>query len=500
MSFGRRKRELDRLDGTIFSDFEQWSTTSRRQLNVLYSSPFAVQCVFRSLPPIARLYVIRVLYLPVSSPDFETSSFREVLVRRQLARDRHSAALSVLRNLCIFVPAVQEDAKPADENDNTSNSVIAFGENVDTGALRLNPVFAEQLRLAISGTVPPVFNDSLDKYRDVHELDRYSAECLENVLNFAIGNDSESDQTTSTAFVPCKEIRNALSTTRILAPCDSGKFLRITNVGFQFLLKSSYSQVWVLLRDVIENAYGDFKFEALNFVFQLSFASCGRGYANNALSTAQRDLLPCLSELGIVALSADTPVFFPTWLGVNLVSSASRADSESPVLRSKQSEQTAKTAGDVQIVVETNFRLYAYTTSAFQMNLLGLFTHLRYQLPNLVVGHITREKAREALMNGIRASQIIDFLNSHAHPRMKNGVIPSNVRDEIMLWEAEQNRVRFTQGFLLSDFDSADQFNQVLSRSSDIGACLWHSSTRRQLVVDRQSYDTVRKYVQSLQR
>jgi transcription initiation factor TFIIH subunit 4 len=159
---------------------------------------------------------------------------------------------------------------------------------------------------------------------------------------------------------------------------------------------------------------------------------------------------------------------------------------------------SAKTAGDIHIIVETNFRLYAYTTSTFQTNLLSLFTQMRYRLPNLVVGHLTREKVRGALMIGITADQIIGFLNSHAHPRMKNGVVPPTVRDEIKLWEAEQERVQYRRGILLSDFDSPGKFDLVLSFANDTSACLWFSVARRQLIVGKGEYDRVRRYIKSL--
>ena len=42
------------------------------------------------------------------------------------------------------------------------------------------------------------------------------------------------------------------------------------------------------------------------------------------------------------------------------------------------------------IVVETNYRIYAYTDSNLQIALLGLFTEVLYRFPNLCVGVITR--------------------------------------------------------------------------------------------------------------
>ena len=65
------------------------------------------------------------------------------------------------------------------------------------------------------------------------------------------------------------------------------------------------------------------------------------------------------------------------------------------------------------IVVETNYRVYAYTDSSLQIALLGLFTEILYRwrcrgiifklkhklvfrFPNLCVGVITRDSCRQA--------------------------------------------------------------------------------------------------------
>ena len=48
------------------------------------------------------------------------------------------------------------------------------------------------------------------------------------------------------------------------------------------------------------------------------------------------------------------------------------------------------------IVVETNYRIYAYTDSHLQIALLGLFTEVLYRFPNLCVGIISRDSCRQA--------------------------------------------------------------------------------------------------------
>jgi transcription initiation factor TFIIH subunit 4 len=468
------------LQHNILSDFARWASEAPSRLDELYHSPHAVQCVLRALPPIARLYVARVLYLPDAAAAFSPAKFRDALLRRQRARDRHDAALAALRALRVFVSAL--------------DSREQRGEANPGAMLMLNPPFARQMRLAITCQVPPVFTGPLDTRRDLKELDIFSAHQLEQILNYPIGTDDGGNG--PPVSVPGAEIQTALASTGILDYCDGGRSMKITSIGFQFLLMDSFTQVWVLLRNIINQSFKGSEFEALDFIFQLSFASCGRGYPIHALLPVQRKLLSCLHELGILSIEEEMDRFYPTSLGVSLVSATSHTEADS--VTAKTLGPSLSTSGDIQIIVETNFRVYAYTTSAFQTNLLRLFTHMRYRLPNLVVGHLTRDAVREALMIGIKADQIIGYLNAHGHPRMKNGVIPSTVRDEIKLWEAEQGRVQMKRSFLLRDFQSAEQFERVLQYARDVSACLWSHTPRRQIVVSTEEYERIRSFIKSV--
>lgn len=60
--------------------------------------------------------------------------------------------------------------------------------------------------------------------------------------------------------------------------------------------------------------------------------------------------------------------------------------------------------------METNFRLYAYTSSDLQRSILQLFSKLEYQLPNLYVGTITRDSIGSALEGGLTAEVVISYL------------------------------------------------------------------------------------------
>merc|ERR1711860_8275 len=90
------------------------------------------------------------------------------------------------------------------------------------------------------------------------------------------------------------------------------------------------------------------------------------------------------------------------------------------------------------IVVETNYRIYAYTNSDLQVSLIGLFAQPLFRFPNLCVSLITRDSVRQAFKGGITATQIVRFLRMHVHKcqaeektKAKQAVIPPTVIDQV---------------------------------------------------------------------
>jgi len=269
---------------------------------------------------------------------------------------------------------------------------------------------------------------------------------------------------------------------------------------------------------------GEAQRELVALLFALAATVPGRAYPVAALGAAQRDFLPTLAELGVVLVpgEADEPppprggegLFYPTPVGVSLVGSAAAASTggggdgggeDNPVAGAPDGTASARPAaeallsttstGALAIVVENNYRVYAYTTSPFQMALLGLFVHIRYRLPNVAVGTLTRTRVADALANGITAGQIIRFLNAHAHPRMRGGRVPANVADQVALWAAEKERVRTAPAVLLTGFAGVAGWTAVASFAADLGAKLWEDREGLRLAVDEDAYGEVKAFI-----
>ena len=71
------------------------------------------------------------------------------------------------------------------------------------------------------------------------------------------------------------------------------------------------------------------------------------------------------------------------------------------------------------IIVESNFKVYAYTDSLLYRAILRLFMREDFRFSNLIVGMLTRDSLKEAFKKKITTKQIMKFLETHLHPQCK---------------------------------------------------------------------------------
>lgn len=219
----------------------------------------------------------------------------------------------------------------------------------------------------------------------------------------------------------------------------------------------------------------------------------GQAYSKANLTPTQTQMLHDLGDFGVVYNSPPpTKYFYPTRLATTLTSDAGAIRSASVGLESALRSSAVGVNGESDrsgfIVVETNYRVYAYTSSPLQIAILQLFARFSTRYPNMVAGKITRESIRRAVSMGITSDQIIDFLTTHAHPQMRlknNPVLPPTVVDQIRLWQIEGERMKATTGFLFKDFISAAEFEAPCRYAEEIGVLVWKNEPRRMFFVTR---------------
>ncbi|XP_045461605.1 general transcription factor IIH subunit 4 [Harmonia axyridis] len=429
-------------------------------LEKLYNHPTICLAVYRELPELARQYVIRILFVEQPVPQAVVASWGSTAYLKE-----HNLVSKILTELSVW----QEATIPG-------------------GLLGwiLSPTFKKNLKITLLGGGKPwSMSSALDtdsKARDVAFLDSYSIERWECVLHYMVGSQQQEG-------ISADAVRILLHAQLMKRDEEDGSPV-ITKQGFQFLLLDRHAQVWHFILqylDTVEERGLDLV-ECLTFLFQLSFSTLGKDYSTEGMSSKLLVFLQHLREFGLVyQRKRKAGRFYPTRLAINITSSVT--NKSIPVLE----DDTRRG----YIIVETNYRVYAYTNSNLQVALISLFTELMYRFPNLVVGVITRESVRQALRGGITADQIISYLKQHSHEKMlqdNQNPLPPTVVDQIKLWELERNRLTYQEGVLYSQFLSQADFNVLKEYAQTNGYLIWSHKEKRTLVIDKNSHDDVKKF------
>lgn len=219
--------------------------------------------------------------------------------------------------------------------------------------------------------------------------------------------------------------------------------------------------------------------DVLSFLFMLGSLELGLPYSKANLTPTQTQMLQDLGDFGILYVSPDSSSFYPTRLATTLTSDAGG-------LRSSSLASSADNNKGF-IVVETNYRLYAYTASNLQIAIIQLFTRCNTRYPNMVSGKLTRNSISHAVSMGITSEQIISFLTTHAHPQMlKNQpILPPTVVDQIRLWQLEGDRMKTTAGFLFTGFNTKVDYDGPCKYAEEIGVLAWKNDGQRKFFVTR---------------
>lgn len=350
-------------------------------------------------------------------------------------------------------------------------------------------------------------NDNESKSRDIKFLDQYSMSRWNCLLHYMV--DSNASRGTEIEGISDDAVRIILHANLMNRNEQDGSTV-LTSHGFQFLLMDTQSQVWHFMLQYLNTCEhrGLSLVECLSMLFQLSFSTLGRDYSSDGLSENMLTFLQHLREFGLVyQRKRKEKRFFPTRLALNFTTK----NSSIPDNFMEQTKSLAAGSDDDfdsgYIIVETNYRVYAYTNSKLQISLLALFTELLYRFPNVTVGVITRDSIRQALRGGITARQIISYLEQHAHPKMieaataahaasfkHSSVLPPTVVDQIKLWENERNRFSFIDGVVYNQFLSEADFLTLRDFAQSNEVLLWQNERTRTLVVTKSGHDDVKKF------
>jgi transcription initiation factor TFIIH subunit 4 len=358
-------------------------------------------------------------------------------------------------------------------------------------AYRLNPAFANSLRQALQGSGPSgAFGLLCDdgaaaQTVTMAELDAWARGQWEAILYFMVGSvgaalNSKAGARATSSMKKILEMGNFVSV--------RGGRVNITKQGFAFLLDEANTQVWTLLIVYLGSAESvripDSTLcslmvtqlqmdpvEMLSFLFMLGSLEFGKAYSTKRLTDTQKHMLDDLNDFGIVSrVSSDPSRFYPTRLATTLTSS------ETMSILSDVSSITSM-RGNGYIVLETNHRIYAYTSSPLQVAVLNLFVKLTGRQANFIAGKLTKDSVQRAISYGITADQIISYLASNAHGQLRRNktILPPTVVDQIRLWQIEGDRMLATPGYLLKQFPGQKDYKEMVDYAEALGVLVWRN-------------------------
>ncbi|XP_020247555.1 RNA polymerase II transcription factor B subunit 2 isoform X2 [Asparagus officinalis] len=305
------------------------------KLDKLYESSFICEAVLRSLPPLAKKYVLQMLF--IDSP--VTAKFMEEWVLAD-GYSKHKVAIDRLLQLRVFIEA----------NDRKKEN-----------SYKMNPKFQSNMQkyLVHGGTLSrePMSSNITGRLPSLEDLEAYALEQWECFLLQLISS-AQVERVTNFSSSMMRVFQRGLLSSR------ENEAVRLTENGFQFLLMDTNAQLWYIVREYISSSEdrGVDPTELISFLLELSFHTMGKAYNLSTLTDVQRNAIKDLASLGLVKLQQGRKEswFIPTKLATNLSVSLS--------------DTSARKQG--YVVVETNFRMYAYSTSKLHCEILRLFSRL----------------------------------------------------------------------------------------------------------------------------
>jgi len=477
--------------------------------------PYTCLSVFRSLPELEKQYVYRLLYCDtggsMESTDDNGSSDVHMEVVSSFINEkygsRHRAALDMLSRSRVLVRGAGVYRMHGGFRRHLQRALgCGVGAWLREGASELEWESGRKAGGKNEARAPPS--------QDV--VDAHAWGQWEKVLMFAIGEEAgegEGDCGTERGarFLGGSsglDLRRLMLAAGVVRDADGGNAeeRRITERGFQFLLADTHTQVWVVLKEYIRHASTERSrevFDALvEFLLRLGFQ---KGERVEVGETAQgKEICADLCALGLLYPMGKTAVV-PTKLAVILSSGAGgvgpSASASSASASSASSASSARTIEEDRfVIVETNYRVYAYTSSPLKQAILRLFLRTEVLLANLLVGTITRESVVSALDSGITADQIIGYLTQHAHKRVlgRMPIVPDVVSDSIRLWQRELRRMETEEAVLYKNFESPALYKQVTAFIVGIGADLCVDDAKKEVVAAATAHERIKDKIKEL--
>eukprot|EP01130_Rhizamoeba_saxonica_P015472 TRINITY_DN6949_c0_g1_i3.p1 TRINITY_DN6949_c0_g1~~TRINITY_DN6949_c0_g1_i3.p1 ORF type:complete len:389 (-),score=58.64 TRINITY_DN6949_c0_g1_i3:51-1217(-) len=307
--------------------------------------------------------------------------------------------------------------------------------------------------------------DNVELGIDSGLLEEYYQEKWENIILYLMGEDIR---------IP-SNVKDILVFAKIYD--ENG----LTKEGVKYLLLNDTQKLWLLMKSYVELKFTTINpIEIMRILMEICYIPIGQKRCINNESEAYHKLYYQLSELGLIYIEND--YFTSTPLALKL--------------------SYRKGVDDVShtgfIVVESNYQVYAYTSSDAHFRILNMITTVELRLPNMIICKLTRQSIKNAIQVGLSCNEVIRYLESNLHTTMNSlSEIYEQVFDQLRLWEKERNRITYESG-ILYELQSEHIFNLIIECASDLNAILWCNYDKMMLFVKEEAHPKIRTFVRDM--
>jgi len=424
----------------------------------VYDSPDACVAVLRGLPPVARAYALRMAPLEGGAvPGSVVAGWPA-----PSAASAHGAAVAKLISLGVAT----------DTGDGGLALAAPFAAHVSAAAATGRPPAPPPLPAGVAAAAPD------DAARDAH-----ADAAWDGVLLF-VGGEARTPpravRRPPDAGLPL-DIAALVASAGLVTGAASAR--RPTPAGLAFLLATTPAQLWTLLAVHASSAPPEAVGGIVTLLLRLAAGGAGRrdAVAARGLPGAQVAAAADVAALGLLLpFEVDGETYYaPTRLAAALASARGGVGSGGETAPQPSLLLGPAPPGDGYIVVETNFRVYAYTASPARRAAVGRVAAVERVLPDLVAATLTRASVLAAVDAGLTAEAIVAFLRDHAslHVSHRAATVPATVADAVRLWAASRSRFTAAPAVLYDGFEGGE-WDAAVGVASAEGALLWRGGGR----------------------
>lgn len=392
------------------------------------------------------LLSLRILYrVPIDIKDNKSINSKKTFERQY---DNSSINKSLNNDYNKIQNILNKNLK--DVNINGNNTCFSLDE-VDTHQYIFNSNFKKNLMLVLfsgfeSKTFTPYYNINLEiKKKSEKELYLKGIQVLDKFLEKIIDLEDYKcieNETDQLKFLLFKNLIRKVSNT-----------YKMTGICLAILLENRETQLKNIILRYIDYVYKlkspEDCYKLAVILFELSCLEIGLAYKLPAnLSENITQCLVMLNYIGLIQYKVN--YIFVTPLTKSLFEC-----NEYMLIKEKI------------FYVETNFRVYIYKEKNNYLNglvfaLIKIIVNILFDFKEFLVADITRKNIRGAFKKGLTANQIIKFLSSHS----KNA-LPSNIEQQIIIWEEEKNAIIADKCIYFWGFDSKEDYKLFIKCATE---------------------------------